>query len=281
MEETEDEQIAQNVIAQEIAEREEALKKMEKQKPKAGLSTREKIRAEKDKKQAMDDIRKSIDHWKRMATTKQRRQADEESARADEARRKAEERRIAEEQARAEREEAERQEREALNGVPEWSHDTPQDARARGYRRFGPEKIDRQEPIEAIRGKEVEVKFGENEMPKGTAALIDIATLQPSHIEGSRNPRHFLDEAQPKERTDAPSREAARKIASNIRPEEITTSVTAYTGAPTVNGRGETIQGNSRSDALRLMYESQPEQAAKYKQYLIDHAADFGLTPNR
>ncbi len=281
LEETEDEQIAQNVIAQEIAEREDALKKMEKQKPKAGLSTREKIKAEKDKKQAMDDIKRSIDHWKRMASTKQRRQAEADAIRYEEARRRAEERRIAEEQARAEREEAERQEREALNGVPEWSHDTPQDARARGYRRFGPEKIDRQEPIEAVRGKEVEVKFGENEMPKGTAALIDISSLQPSHIEGSRNPRHFLDEAQPKERTDAPSREAARKIASNIRPEEITSSVTAYTGAPTVNSRGETIQGNSRSDALRLMYESQPEQAAKYKQYLIDHAADFGLTPEQ
>ncbi len=278
MEETEDEQIAQNVIAQEIAEREDALKKLEKQKPKAGLSTREKIQAEKDKKKAMDDIRRSIDHWKRMSTTKQRRQAEADALRNEEARRKAEERRAHEEQARAEREEAERQEREALNGVPDWSHDTPQDARARGYRRFGPEKVDRQEPLTSITGKDVEVKFGESELPRGKAALIDVSSLQPSHIDGMRNPRHFLDEAQPKERTDAPSREAARKIASNIRPEEITSSVTAYTGAPTVNSRGETIQGNSRSDALRTMYESYPEQAAKYKQYLIDHAADFGLS---
>lgn len=278
LEETEDEQIAQNVIAQEIAEREDALKKLEKQKPKAGLSTREKIQAEKDKKKAMDDIRRSIEHWKRMATTKQRRQAEEDSKRAEEARRHAEERRAQEEQARAEREEAERQEREALNGVPDWSHDTPQDARARGYRRFGPEKVDRQEPLTSISGKDVEVKFGESELPKGKAALIDVSSLQPSHIDGMRNPRHFLDEAQPKERTDTPSREAARKIASNIRPEEITSSVTAYTGAPTVNGRGETIQGNSRAAALRLMYESNPEQAARYRQYLIDHAADFGLS---
>ncbi|WP_304423459.1 strawberry notch C-terminal domain-containing protein [uncultured Duncaniella sp.] len=281
LEETEDEQIAQNVIAQEIAEREDALKKLEKQKPKAGLSTREKIQAEKDKKKAMDDIRKSIDHWKRMSATKQRRQAEADAIRNEEARRRAEERRTQEAQARAEREEAERKEREALNGVPDWSHDTPQDARARGYRRFGPEKVDRQEPVTAVTGKDVEVKFGESELPKGKAALIPISSLQPSHIEGMRNPRHFLDEAQPKERTDAPSREAARKIASNIRPEEITSSVTAYTGAPTVNSRGETIQGNSRSAALRAMYESYPEQAAKYRQYLIDHAADFGLTPEQ
>lgn len=281
LEETEDEQIAQNVIAQEIAEREDALKKLEKQKPKAGLSTREKIQAEKDKKKAMDDIRKSIDHWKRMSSTKQRRQTEADAIRNEEARRRAEERRAQEEQARAEREEAERQEREALNGVPDWSHDTPQDARARGYRRFGPEKVDRQEPVTSVSGKEVEVKFGESELSKGKATLINVSSLQPSHIDGMRNPRHFIDEAQPKERTDAPSREAARKIASNIRPEEITSSVTAYIGAPTVNSRGETIQGNSRAAALRLMYETQPEQAAKYRQYLIDHAADFGLTPEQ
>lgn len=281
MEETEDEQIAQNVIAQEIAEREDTLKKLEKQKPKAGLSTREKIKAEKDKKKTMDDIRRSIDHWKRMSTTKQRRQAEADAIRNEEARRRAEERRAQEEQARAEREEAERQEHEALNGVPDWSHDTPQDARARGYRRFGPEKVDRQEPLTSISGKDVEVKFGEGELPKGKAALIDVSSLQPSHIDGMRNPSHFLDEAQPKERTNAASRKAARKIASNIRLKEITSSVTAYTGAPTVNSRGETIQGNSRAAALRLMYEENPKQAAKYRQYLIDHAADFGLTPEQ
>ena len=62
-----------------------------------------------------------------------------------------------------------------------------------------------------------------------------------------------------------------------IRPEEITSSVTAYTGAPTVNARGEAIQGNNRSDALRIMWENHPEQAALYKQYLKDHAEEFGL----
>ena len=276
-----DEDIARSVIEQTVSEKEEELKKLSKQKTKGGLSTVQKIQAEKEKKKAMDDMQKSIDHWKRMADTKQRRQAQEEAKRVEEARRLAEESRIKAEQERAEREEAERIEREALNGIPDWSHDTPQDARARGYRRNGPQKVDRQENVESVQGKEVEVKFGENELPKGHAAIIDAASLQPSHIQGSRNPVHFLDEAQPKERDDAASVLSAQKIASNIRPEEITSSVTAYTGAPSVNPRGETIQGNSRSDALRLMYENQPEQVAKYKQYLIDHAADYGLTPEQ
>lgn len=107
--------------------------------------------------------------------------------------------------------------------------------------------------------------------------MIDVNLLQPSHIQGVRNPLHFIDEAQPKERNDEASVLSARKIAGNIRPEEITSSVTAYTGAPTVNARGEAIQGNNRSDALRIMWENHPEQAALYKQYLKDHAEEFGL----
>lgn len=189
----------------------------------------------------------------------------------------AEARRIAAETEKAKQEEEARKQREALNGVPDYVQDTPTDARARGYRRVNGEKIDRQEPISAPMGKEIEVKFSDNEKPKGLVAVIDAAQLQPSHLNGNRNPLHFIDEAQPKERNDEASRLAAQKIASDIRPEEITSSTTAYTGAPTVNTRGEVIQGNNRSIALRDMWAEYPEQAAKYKQYLMDHAQDYGL----
>ena len=123
------------------------------------------------------------------------------------------------------------------------------------------------------------MKFDDKNIPTGHVALIDASQLQPSHINGLRNPLHFIDEAQPKERNDDASVMSARRIAAHIRPEEITSSVTAYTGAPTVNTRGEVIQGNNRSAALREMWAAQPEQAAVYKQYLTDHAADFGLAP--
>ena len=175
--------------------------------------------------------------------------------------------------------EAERIRREALNGVPDFIEDRPQDARARGYRRVNGNRVDRQQPIQARRGGEVQVKFDDNNIPTGHAALIEASQLQPSHTDGRRNPQHFIDEAQPKERNDEASVMSARKIAANIRPEEITSSVTAYTGAFTVNSRGEVIQGNNRSAALREMWAEHPEQAAKYRQYLADHAADFGLTP--
>lgn len=186
-------------------------------------------------------------------------------------------RKTEEEKSRAEREEAERIEREALNGVPDMVDDTPHDARARGYRRVSGHKINRQEPLQALQGKGVSVRFSDDVIANGRVAVIDATQLQPSHIQGVRNPFHFIDEAQPKERNDEASVMSARKIAGNIRPEEITSSTTAYTGAPTVNARGEVIQGNNRSDALRLIWESHKDKAEQYKQYLKDHAEEFGL----
>ena len=167
----------------------------------------------------------------------------------------------------------------AESEAPEWHEDTPQAARARGYRRQGGHTYRRQEPVPSAKGKEVEVKFADNVKQKANVTVMDASTLQPSHMNGKRNISFFIDEAQPKERDGQESTAAAERIASNINPEEITSSVTAYTGAPTVNTRGEVIQGNNRSAALKAMWQNHPEQAEAYKQHLIDHAAEFGLKP--
>ncbi|MDE5688650.1 MAG: methyltransferase domain-containing protein [Paramuribaculum sp.] len=295
-----DEATAAEVVADIVAERqddfnaaEKALSKTKEGKPEKrkkgdpAPTMAERIAAKNAAKEALaeaqairDRAKAALDHWKSIAGTKQRRENERRSAEDAEARRRAAERAAEEARLRAEREEAERIEREALNGVPDWNVDTPADARARGYRRNGPQKVDRPEIIDnhAI-GNSVEVKFGDDVMPTGNIAIIEASQLQPSHRDGQRNPYHFLDEAQPKERKDAASRFAAAKIAEGMRPEEITSSVTAFTGAPSINARGEVIQGNNRSEALRLMYENYAQSAESYKQYLIDHAAEFGLTP--
>lgn len=272
-----DEAMAQSVANGMVADKEAALKKIEKTKSAGGNTIAEKIVAEKERKAAIDAAKQELSIWQKIAGTANRRkmEADAERRRiADEATalRKAEEEKL-----RAEREEAERKEREALNGVPDIVEDVPKDARARGYRRVNGHKVDRQEPLQAVQGKEVNVKFSNDVVVPGNVTVIDASLLQPSHIQGVRNSLHFIDEAQPKERNDEASVLSARKIAENIRPEEITSSITAYTGAPTVNERGEVIQGNNRSDALRLMWESHSEQVEAYRQYLKDHAEEFGL----
>lgn len=272
-----DEAMAQSVANGMVADKEAALKKIEKTKSAGGNTIAEKIVAEKERKAAIDAAKQELSIWQKIAGAANRRkmEADAERRRiADEATalRKAEEEKL-----RAEREEAERKEREALNGVPDIVEDVPKDARARGYRRVNGHKVDRQGTLQAVQGKEVNVKFSNDVVVPGNVTVIDASLLQPSHIQGVRNPLHFIDEAQPKERNDEASVLSARKIAENIRPEEITSSITAYTGAPTVNERGEVIQGNNRSDALRLMWESHSEQAEAYRQYLKDHAEEFGL----
>lgn len=275
-----DEVMAQTVADDMVADMEAAVKKAEKIKTKGGTTIAEKIAAEKERSAAIEQAKQTLAHWKKIASTNRMRQAAihaEENRKAGEATRLRKEQ---EDKERAEREEAERQKREALNGVPDFVEDKASDARARGYRRVNGDKVDRQEPLAAVQGKDVQVKFDDKNIPSGHVALIDADELQPSHKNGQRNPLHFIDEAQPKERKDDASKEAARKIASNIRPEEITSSVTAYTGAPTVNSRGEVIQGNNRSAALKEMWAAHKDQGEKYKQYLIDHAAELGLNPD-
>ena len=275
-----DEVMAQTVVDDMVADMEAAVKKAEKTKTKGGTTIAEKIAAEKERSAAIEHAKQTLAHWKKIASTNRMRQAAihaEENRKAEEAARLRKEQ---ENKERAEREEAERQKREALNGVPDFVEDKASDARARGYRRVNGDKVDRQEPLAAVQGKEVQVKFDDKNIPSGHIALIDADELQPSHKNGQRNPLHFIDEAQPKERKDDASKEAARKIASNIRPEEITSSVTAYTGAPTVNSRGEVIQGNNRSAALKEMWAAHKDQGEKYKRYLIDHAAELGLNPD-
>lgn len=275
-----DEAMAQTVADDMVADMEAAVKKAEKIKTKGGTTIAEKIAAEKKRSAAIEQAKQTLAHWKKIASTNSMRQAAihaEENRKAEEAARLRKEQKDKE---RTEREEAERQKREALNGVPDFVEDKASDARARGYRRVNGDKVNRQEPLAAVQGKDVQVKFDDKNIPSGYVALIDADELQPSHKNGQRNPLHFIDEAQPKERKDDASKEAARKIASNIRPEEITSSVTAYTGAPTVNSRGEVIQGNNRSAALKEMWAAYKDQGEKYKQYLIDHAAELGLNPD-
>lgn len=153
--------------------------------------------------------------------------------------------------------------------------------RQQGYRvGEGGVRYDRQKAAEVggIRGKEVEVAFSPTEKVKGHVKLVELDTVQASHNNGQLNPLHFGPDWQPKDRGSEASKVEATKIAGNIDPSQITGNSNAFIGsAPSVNERHETIQGNNRVEALKQMYSEHPEQAAKYKQWLMDHAAEFGL----
>ena len=255
-----DEAMAMQVVTDMVADMEAKVQKAKKAKVRAGSSVREKLEAQKKHKRQIEEAEAQLEAWRRIAAVKAERIAAAERAKIEAAQ---------------QREVTQDDETE----VPDFVFDKPENARERGYRMQNGQRADRQEPIAAALGKEVSVKFTHKVSQPVRVAVVDARSLQPSHQNGQPNVLHFLPEAQPKKRTDHESVHAAEQMAAQMNPEEITSSVTAYTGAPSVNARGEVIQGNNRTAALKRMWQGYPEQAAAYKQYLMDHASEYGLNP--
>lgn len=285
--------LALEVIESTIADKEKALAKAKKAKPRSADTIEGKIQAREEVAAGIEAAETSLAHWQAVAEIAAE-QVQEEVVEvaepvAEQAEQEAEE--PTTEPAPAEEETTEEQETEAEqkeeatpvpeDTAPEWGKDNPADARARGYIKVEGLRVERQgELSDALIGKESDVKFATNDTQQARYAIIEAESLQPSHIRGYQNQLHFIPEAQPKNRSDVVSEQAAVRIAANINPEEITTSATAYTGAPTINARGEVIQGNSRADALRAVWESfRDTSGAKYKQDLIENAEVLGIDP--
>lgn len=237
---------------------------------------------------AEEQARQELEAKKRAeeaALTPEERQRREEEKRqlAQEKKEREERIRLENERRRREREELERNAEGST--VREYTEDPPRQARARGARLVNGAVVYRQEPMTVVHYADAERAFsqrpGETRVPV-KRTIVEAESLQASHKEGQMNPRHFIPEAQPKDRADnGLSSTAADRIASDIRPDEITGGITAYTGAPVVNARGEVIQGNNRTDALQTMYDGEERHAKSaelYKEYLKTHASEYGMT---
>lgn len=141
-------------------------------------------------------------------------------------------------------------------------------------------RYDRQkkEDMTGVYGKDVKVDFTPTVGVNGRAKVVEVDSVQASHVNGQVNPMHFGPDWQPKDRTDIASKTGQDKALANFDPEKITGDGNAFIGSsPSVNERHEGIQGNNRIEILRRLYDEQPEKAAQYKQWLIDHAEEYGL----
>ena len=278
-------------IAKEIAdtmaeEKRKAYEKAQKQKPK-GKTPTEILASKKAISAGLAQAEQEYNLWQQMANVEQRRQDAMRALQDAEARRLAAERAEAEKAERAEREESggqgEGDTRQPADNTPtdntlpeaevrDWKQDRPEDARQRGYWMVDGQRVERQPELPMPSGARTAVKFDRKNVVEGANTVIEADRLQPSHLDGSWNPRFMLPEAQPKKEFNGARMVAATRIASEMTPEEITGGVTAYTGAPVVNRRGESIQGTGRGNALRIMWEQYPEQAAAYKAHLMELA---------
>ncbi|AIM37371.1 hypothetical protein KO02_12220 [Sphingobacterium sp. ML3W] len=148
--------------------------------------------------------------------------------------------------------------------------------RSEGKKTVNGVEYTRQEPIADMpTGKSDKVKFADGVDVDFDYVLVDANQLQPAHSNGVRNHNHFVPEAQPKNRKDAASLKSSDEMAAKINVRELGDNTNAYSGAPVINERGEVIQGNNRSDAIRKHYESGRD---KYKSALESNAEQFGLT---
>lgn len=141
-------------------------------------------------------------------------------------------------------------------------------------------RYDRQkkEDMTGVYGKDVKVDFTPTVGVNGRAKVVEVDSVQASHVNGQVNPMHFGPDWQPKDRTDIASKTGQDKALANFDPEKITGDGNAFIGSsPSVNERHEAIQGNNRVEILRRLYDEQPEKAAQHKQWLIDHAEEYGL----
>lgn len=167
--------------------------------------------------------------------------------------------------------------------APEWRYDTPEAARQRGFKKIEGVRYDRQGKVSGIMGKVVNVFFhsGSGGNVTGRNTLLELNDIQASHRNGQENPLHFISDAQPKDRRDKNSQIAAKNNADAFNPElsaSTADSFGAYNNAqPTVNGRGEVIQGNGRMEMFYYVYEN-AESAAKYKEWLKAHAEELGFS---
>ena len=109
--------------------------------------------------------------------------------------------------------------------------------------------------------------------------VVENTDLVASHnIEGNENP-DYPSELQPRDRTRQGSKEQIVKLAGRFNPALATANPLSSDGAPIINASDQVESGNGRTLALRNVYGSKPKLAEQYKQYLIDHASEFGLDP--
>jgi|GEM_PF-1317730 len=159
------------------------------------------------------------------------------------------------------------------------AYGTPAQNRAAGRFEKDGQVFERAAPLgeRVARGNQTTAEFASGVQQPVQYAVMEAADVQPSHLNGSQNLRHFLPEAQPKNRSaafDPASQKAIADIAASPDLARLGEAPNAYSGAPIVNQRGEALQGNGRAAGIRAHYAQGGES---YKQGVVAAAERVGI----
>ncbi|MBQ4430783.1 MAG: hypothetical protein II877_04715, partial [Synergistaceae bacterium] len=110
--------------------------------------------------------------------------------------------------------------------------------------------------------------------------LMEADDITTSHNDDfSVNP-NFPQERQIRNRSNSVSQQEVERIAATLDPNALGDNYLAQNGAPIIAEDNSDLSGNGRVLAIRRAYSHHPEQAKKYRQFIIDNAANFGVDPD-
>lgn len=114
-----------------------------------------------------------------------------------------------------------------------------------------------------------------------TYKVVPASDIVPSHTTDYGTNPFYPSELQPRDRQRAPMQKQVEKMSKTLKPELLVNSQFVNQGAPVVDSRGVVLNGNGRTMAIQKAYKSKNNSVKAYKKYLIDHAKQFGLTPEQ
>lgn len=112
---------------------------------------------------------------------------------------------------------------------------------------------------------------------EGHYAAIEITELITSNDTTGAKRADYPQELQPRDRTKNESMLQINGFAANLNPEQMATSTKVSSGAPFVSSDGVVESGNGRTLGLMLSYDRGTGTAIKYRKWMADNAAVFGL----
>lgn len=121
-------------------------------------------------------------------------------------------------------------------------------------------------------GKELEVSY----------RIVPAETLIASNTADFGKNENYPDKLQPRDRDRVSMKEQVDDMARNLRPEDLAESRSVNQGAPLVNQDNVVENGNGRTMAITRAYTTDGDayktSSQKYKQYLVEHAEEYGYT---
>lgn len=110
-------------------------------------------------------------------------------------------------------------------------------------------------------------------------ALAEAGDLVTSHDTALNVSPDYPKELQPRQRERAASETQINRIAGRLNPARLGENPMISDGAPVVGPDGVVETGNGRTIAIKRVYESKPDKAKLYKDWLVENADKFGIDP--